>query len=599
MIWSFLKAIGGCTTDATTGAAVDIPEDLIEYIKTTYPDPPADNKIITVSVPVIKLKAEIGKLQKIFDSRFPEFRAKYGNVDFKQAKKAEDPVLEKLQSDLLAVVPEGFYSGLGKLLTTQIVDYTQDRAFMMLRGEATGFSVFKSTTHYAKGKPKEGIADLPLWKIKLQTEGWNTETIQEFMALVPNNSETNAIDWEAGGSTLLKYVMSEILRLAINATFASPSFKLKFYHVCFLLDGKWPHEYPELVEYYISQITSEQEGMCMICGQSGVTVEKLPMKQVGFFTDDQWSTNLKFNTGIPVACKGCVTDVKKGFTFVKKNLRFFIAGRGKNKNPFEMYLLPYSTDLALLKRVLDDIARIRNGQDASVAKKDAGGGAVQRARVVAVLEKETTASQIAPPNAPSKKKEKGKDAGIRRPSLMASFEMAVQGGAQDGADAEEGADYIEALLRPSTLDDETVRCLTYMVVLFTHPEGNASAFHNVLDAILADGVALKKLGAKIYQVTEKYKVKPGILKGLSHVVGEFYYPKFLADLLRMTPVDRELFYRNAYSETKQGFMQSIKTIGREGAALAQGIKEGQWTSRNMFVLEITNSLMEALDLWEK
>nr|MDO8115585.1 TM1802 family CRISPR-associated protein [Candidatus Sigynarchaeota archaeon] len=568
MIWSYLEAIGRCVpgVESTGSAGINIPVELAEHIKNAYPEPPGSNQVLVVTIPVDAFTNRLDALIEIINQKSSSIEKTYNSIDLHKAKKEAAEILPKIIEDILSNVPNSLYDDLANLITTEIVDYSEEIMFKILRGDDRGNNVFKSITHFTKGKPKVGLTELPLWKIRLKQQAWSTPSISRFINYIPNNTETREIDWAEGGMALFKLVFSDILCKVINKSIASLSLIAKSYPVCFKLDGKWPAEYPEFVQYYLAQITSTSIGTCSICGREDVSIEELPTKQIGFFSDDQWSTQLKFTSDAPMICINCSTNVKKGYNYVKKNLRFFISSRGKKNNPFEMYILPYSPDNSIVKSVLQDIEEIRATITAKA--KEGMAGAISRARIATVLEKREK---------PAEKKEDENEANAEKSETM---------------------DYFDALLQPSTIDDAKAALLSFMIVIFTHPEGNASDFHNVLDIILADGISLKRLGLAIKHVTNRYNVQPSILRRLYNVIGRFYYPKFLGDLIRLVPIDREQFFRNGYLNTKQAFLQSIKGPSREhqGAGGTRGARN--WIGQDLFILDIANSLMEELKLWQ-
>ncbi|MEX2757890.1 MAG: TM1802 family CRISPR-associated protein [Candidatus Sigynarchaeota archaeon] len=569
MIWQYLKAIGNCVGSAVSVMKVDLPENVIEYIRTSFPDPPADGKVITVNIPIDEFDKKLNGLQDTFQREFASLVSKYKNIDFKKAKKENDSVLNRLESDLFALVPIDFIKELGQLFKTQIIDYSPEIALKMLRGEKTGFTVFFSITNSVKGKPTEGLAELPLWKIKLQKDSdWNTPAIKTFFKYIPSNDEMNAIDWDQQGLGILKYTMPELLRRAINTTLVSTAFRSKNYPVCFMLNGKWPMEYEEFVDYYASKITSGKKGTCAICGTGDVEIVDMLKKDIGFFTDDQWSTGLKFSADAPATCTACVSDIKNGFNYVKKNLQFYLSSRGKNKNPFQMYIIPYSPHRDILKDILDDIKAIGTQGSRSKNRSSPIADAGKRGRVAAVIDNKKNNEAAIMPSEP------GDD------------------------DENEGIDYIDALLRPSIIDDSKLKWVTYMIVIFVHPEGNASSFHNVMDVILADGSTLKKLGAKVEEVARRFNTTPAAFKKLPYVITDYYYPRFLSDLLRLEPVDRTTFFKQAYKKNKKGFIQFAKSVLDSRLANFSPQDDARYIGSNMFILEMTNALMEGLALWK-
>ena len=432
--------------------------EIVKFIDMRYSNPPKMDKIIKINIKPCILKSFQLLKEKIKQFDLNEYNLKK-YINKKLNKKERQEVVEQI-IEIIKPNLEDFK----KCMDTQLVEYKPKNAYQMLRGEKSGAAVFLSPTMFAKISSKK-ITEFPLWKINLELniveeQKKNDETelfMREFFQNLPNMQENSKLS-ENDPELIFKFIISEIFSRVLNSYIENYNLKTGFYFFPICFYGKWSYEFELIREYYkkkIGESGKAHDGICEGCGEIKKIDDGLT-KELGFFSTDQKSFEYSFfQTPRYQLCNECKFYAEKGFNYVKKNLRVYLGNRGKDKSPFEIYIIPIAENLENLSNILPTINFNR-----TISGKDKKLKQIKKAGEVAKEAKESIQKFT------SDKEEK----------------------IADNSEGDQGRkDFVNFLLNLGSEGSKRSQPrFELLLITFYHPEGQSSNFHNIVSIELMD-----------------------------------------------------------------------------------------------------------------
>ncbi|MHA1972509.1 MAG: hypothetical protein ACTSW1_05940 [Candidatus Hodarchaeales archaeon] len=485
----------------------DLDEEIINYIDLKYPNPPKIKYIIRIIIKPEMIDFLKGLERKIEQTELQDI--KYGKIN----KKELDLFVQKIISQ---VKPD--FERLKNCLDTEKHDYKKEHDYMMLRGNKGGTSIFLSPTLYETINSKTGLTKFQLWKISLDLEGTLEENklteeenlILEFFKYVPSLTKSTMIK-ENDPKSIVRFIMTAVLAKVLNEIITDKyDCKKGSYYMPFCFNGKWPYEFSLLREYYKKKISSDsknKQGVCEGCGRLTDTSDGLT-GELGFYTVDQKGFAYSFQTNDKYQlCDDCKKNVEKGFSYVKEHQTVYLGDRGKNENPYMLYVIPV----------------VENPDDLPVVLKK-----VDLARKESKLQKIREAGAVA---TKAKKSKEGKKK-TTKDSKMDFFEMLpVRVG-------------------------KTEPPFSLLLVVFYHPKGQSSAFHNIISIDFLDYTRIIRLSQQLSKLNLDWGEQL-TLKDIYFIFGQHKFRKYITSLLNLKQMDLRQLCKDAYLNLKVDFFRQV------------------------------------------
>ncbi|MHA1797085.1 MAG: hypothetical protein ACTSVY_01445, partial [Candidatus Helarchaeota archaeon] len=348
--------------------------------------------------------------------------------------------------------------------------------------------------------------------------------IRKFFDYLPSMMESSKIR-ENKPELILKAMISELFLRSINEKIQNYELKTGKYFVPICFNDKWPYDI-ELFKKYFSQESKSKKvtkGICEGCGKQGELSKGL-FGEIGFYTIDQNSFKYPFLGNLPYQlCEKCKFYAEKGFDYVKNNLKLYLGSRGPNKPPFEMYVIPIIDEIDDLPSVLKKI------KFSVEQRKDVNG--IKHAANAALSAKESQLSDETKLNV-DKESEKKIDEPKGRLDLTNMFSNIIE-------------DFFEKKRK-------RIR-FSLLFILFYHPEGQSSMFHNIISIDFMDYERIIKLGEAIRDLEnsgERF-----YFRDLYHEFGVHKFRVYLSKFLNLSKMSLSTLCKDAYINSKKDFFQ--------------------------------------------
>lgn len=486
----------------------DLDEEIVRYINLKYNKPPSIPKIIKIIIkPQIIDYLESIK-RKLTEIKFTGIES--GKIDKIKRKSIENQIIEQIKPEI-EILREG--------LDTELHEYRKEHDYQMLRGNKTGAAVFFSPTFYEKITGKTGITSLPLWKVKLDLtshlipEENSQNFLSRFFEVLPNLKEFNNIDVDDTQS-VFKFVISRIFTEAINSHLITKySLKTGIYYISLCFNNKWPSEFETFRSYYKSNISSGGLGSMGIC--EGCAKEKSISNgltgELGFYTIDQKGFTYPFLTNESYQlCEECKINAEKGLNYVKEHQRLYLGSRGKNKSPYQMYVIPIAEDSTNIEKILPKVDLLRSSlnQDENL----------HRIETTSVIIQEIQEENASEPDEVLTKK-----------------------------------DLLDSFLEYSEDDSKADRIrFSLLLVAFYHPEGQSKAFHNIISIDFLEYENIIKLGKNLAKIRLEHNEMLS-LRDIYYIFGEHKFRKYISNLFNLKRMNLRLLCKEANMNCKKEF----------------------------------------------
>ncbi len=390
-------------------------------------------------------------------------------------------------------------------------DYNEFDDIKLLLGNQHGTTIFYSPVMY-QSVSKSLVTELPMWKIKLSTED---KVNSSFFDKLPTITEYNTIT-KISSECIRKVFISDIFLSVINDYLKDIGLKSSKYYIVFLL-GKgnlqevkdYPYEIESFVDYYNSKISGTDEGprgLCELCLEKKPVIPG-PKSKIGFYTDDpKGNVPIHLNNTYTI-CKECNSYLIAGRNFIKSNLRFKLANRGtkrKPKNPLFAYFIPYTDDNDNLSEILNFFKILE--------KKDKEG-----------LE------------------------GLVRKEIITNEFLYVMESRMNEDDHRIIQDSLDFLMIPFKLH------FSLLIIIFYHPEGQASSFHSVKRIIYLNSNDIDRINNAYKKLKDRNRTFS--LKSLFYLFGEYKIEKYILSFLELRKMNKRILYKDAYMMLKRGFLR--------------------------------------------
>ncbi|MGQ4876288.1 MAG: hypothetical protein ACP6IY_19680 [Promethearchaeia archaeon] len=552
MLINALVEIGKCIDKDVGDTGFD--KDIVKFINMRYSDPPKMDKIIKINVKRCILDILNDLKQKIAKMDFNSLEIeKYVNKKFtKKTEKKE--FLEKL---INIINPD--YEKFNDCISTELLEYKEDIAYKMLRGEQSGASVYISPTMFAKISAKK-IDEFPLWKIKLDTTVLNLEEdedskdfIIEFLNNLPNMGENSKLK-SSEPEMIFKFAISKIIADALNRQVESYNLKTGFYFFPICFNEKWPYDYKILRDYYKKQIGGRGKakmGICEGCGMKK-NVEDGLTGELGFFSSDQKSFEYSFFINKKYQlCDECKYFAEKGFNYVKKNLKVYLGSRGKQKNPYFIYVIPIAESIESLAEILPEINFKRNiERGASIENVKTAGGVIKK----------------------SLKSQEKPESGDLEENLEASEEI------------ESKDDFINFII--NIHEKKKIPRFELIIILFYNPDGQASDFHNIISINFIEYEKLLTLSKAFTELENLGKYIN--LYDIFFIFGIHKFRTYITKLLNLEKINLSNLCKDAYLAQKRKFFEFM--------ADPTNVSHDNYTKFNLYRLNNYLKLLNILEL---
>jgi len=500
----------------------DLEPELVSYLDLKYSNAPKTEKIIKIIIkPCILKRFEIIKQQiATIDLN------NYINVKIKKENRATiiGAIIKKINPDL---------TEFKKCIETELIDYKKELNYMMLRGEQKGTTIYFSPTMTSKISSKK-LKEFPLWKINLSSLSDSGDEkleedeafIRDFFKNIPSLNEYKRIS-NNDPNLIFKTILSNLFLSVLNDLIADYNLKSGTYYFPLCFSNKWPYEYDIFKKYYKNKLTtSAKEGLCEGCGKR-VPVSKGLTGELGFFSTDQKSFQYSFfvNTDYQL-CNQCRFYVEKGFIYVKENLNLYLGSRGTRKNPIEMYILPICEDAETLPEIL---RKIDFNRDLSSSKNHLK--RIQSGAEAAIRAQESqTAKGIKPSN----------------------------------------SDFLNCLINFGIEGDSNKHQFSLLLITFYHPEGQSSAFHNIISAELLNYDKIITLGQTLSNLEKEGE--RFYLKDIFFIFGIHKFRTYISNLLNLHPLNLSTLCKDAYLNFKIDFFKFMADLGNTQTYIPLNLK---------------------------
>lgn len=593
MLTKSLVDIGNTVQEVYPRApASKITEEVLEYISIRYSDTPNPPIIFPVNIDldgVLPLLERLGEevetiraeLKDLLEEEIPPLA---------QAKKLNKTHKQKARALAYGRIKETFpelIENIWDQLQLSREEYTEAKESLYMRGKLGGTAVYHSPVNFVQVKnprnspPKLG-AEFPLWKVALNPaaikptseKDATSKSLRQFFENLPSLNEFNdpTLLFDEATDTNVKFLLSPLFEDYLNQEL--PRFddlKSGYYYFPLKFNGKWPGEIAALARYYGQTLEPEGvKGLCHTCGRQKILVGPGPTKRVGFFTTNQKGFELAFFDQVKykkkgstqfVVCEDCYHMMVAGFNYVASELTFTAMRGDRSHREVEYYLIPCLVGMApdtgveqrrLLKRILDDI---------------------KNARI-----------EVA---------ERVKMQGRKKPDEIEDAETAREQASITNYDLK-NTEALDLLATIKEKDPSILEHVSFRLIFFSHPAGNASAFHDVygivdfqpkdLEKLLE---ALEKLRNSVWDYGRRNSFR---LWRLSQTFGKNRFKHYYFALLGGRPVNKRDVLRTAKSAMARSFFNEAQELGNTQ------YDEAQYFQTRMMTLNQYLFLMNSLEL---
>ncbi|MHA1757988.1 MAG: hypothetical protein ACTSVV_14540, partial [Promethearchaeota archaeon] len=494
--------------------------EIVKFINMRYSSPPKMDRIVKINIaPGILDAFDTVKLG--IERIDPEF---WKNIIDKFKKKLDKKKRDENKKEVINEIIKKLNLDINdfqRYISLEVIEYNKEHPYLMLRGEKKGNNVFLSPTMFTKISSKK-IESFPLWKINLdislilpEKEDEEIIFIKNFFQNLPSLSETSKIK-EIDADLIFKFIISEIFLRVLNSDIERENLKTGYYFFPICFNGKWPHNIEIFKEYYKKKTLSDENapiGICSGCGERK-NVEKGLTKELGFFSIDQNSfTYSFFKDSNYQLCNECKYLVEVGFNHVKKDLRIFLGarGRGKRKNPYELYVIPIADDLQTLSKILKELKFTKDYKEKIIK----AGELAQESNNQEEEEGEEVSEQILP----------------AKEDLHNFF-----------------INYYFSRGEKKEKDRFELLLITYY-----HPDGQSSDFHNIISIDLLDHEKIIKLSDVLSELELNGEFIS--LKDIFFLFGIHKFKTYISKYLNLKRIDLSTLCRDAYLNLKQEFFK--------------------------------------------
>jgi hypothetical protein len=483
---------------------------LVHYIKDNYTYVKNIEKYIAVK---IAIKPFIGRIKEFIDKCNSSDLGKKIPDDLlnkKIKKKKRIEVFEKIYKD----IDPKLLTDLEKTIKFEIRDFDLHNHddLKLLIGNQLGTKIYHSPVMY-QGVSQNQIQELPLWKINLSID---KSPYKELFGLFPSVIEYGRIA-ERSGEELARVFCSEMIQIIINDNLQKANLKSRKYYIAFLFTEEkledapeYPYEEEELVNYFKSELKEEGvPGICQICGKEEM-VREGPKGDLGFYTDDQKGFVPIHLDNSYTICQECNSYLIAGRNFIQSNLEFKLMNRGsrtKPLNPLLAYFIPYNEDSEKLEQIL---------------------------RIIETFQKEDR---------------EGLKGLAKKDIIDFEMEEIIEADMEDKEEENlQLKDGFELLNIPINIS------FSLLIVIFYHPEGQSSSFHNIKRIIHLNADEINKINS-VYRTLRKEKNRSFSLRSLYYLFGQHKMEQYVYSILSLQKMNKRTLYRDVYQNLKQSFLE--------------------------------------------
>jgi hypothetical protein len=318
---------------------------------------------------------------------------------------------------------------------------------------------------------------------------------------------------------------------------------------------------------------SEDSKLCGCCGQLKNTVTVGPKGDLGFYTDDQEGFNLQFFMGDEqyLICSECISEIKTGFNYVSSKLDFWARRPINRDGGIEFYLIP-------------TVIQTTDDSDASIDRLKEVLRVIENARTILA--------------------DRGIQTEIPGPVLDAAQNAALPAHAKKTsrrpkkttARRESDPKSVDLLQLFNEIDNTEL--VSFRLILFNHPPGNASAFHNFYNIAQISSIHINHLKNALHHLTLSSwnnnpfnQVEKFELWKLINAFGKFGFKPFYMALVGGEKVKRTLILQAARINIRRSFFQ-------DAMSLDSTFEDSLYFNQRITILDQYLFLMNQLQLLE-